>query len=127
MPCAGQPSGLGGQCPPTIRLTGPGLDISLEYLMEEQVRRTLNLISAEDLAASVPNGTQAGPGGGSDLELLDAYSRAIVKVVEEVGPAVVGITIGSPSPRCGSGGSLAMGRATVPPCASLSKVHRRKI
>ena len=59
---------------------GPGLDISLEYLREEQVRRTLNLISGEDLAASVPPGTQAGPGEGSDLELLDAYSRAIVKV-----------------------------------------------
>ncbi|MGO9395629.1 MAG: hypothetical protein ACLP7A_13590, partial [Desulfobaccales bacterium] len=67
--------------------------------MEEQVRRTLNLISGDDLAASVPPGTQAGPGEGSDLELLDAYSRAIVKVVEEVGPAVVGITTGSPSPR----------------------------
>ncbi|MGC2433190.1 MAG: trypsin-like peptidase domain-containing protein, partial [Desulfobaccales bacterium] len=67
--------------------------------MEEQVRRTLNLISGEDLAASVPPGTKAGPGEGSDLELLDAYSRAIVKVVEEVGPAVVGITTGSPSPR----------------------------
>ena len=48
--------------------------------MEEQVRRTLNLISGEDLAASVPPGTRAGPGEGSDLELLDAYSRAIVKV-----------------------------------------------
>ena len=35
--------------------------------MEEQVRRTLNLISGEDLAASVPPGTQAGPGEGSDL------------------------------------------------------------
>jgi S1-C subfamily serine protease len=67
--------------------------------MEEQVLRTLNLISGVDLAASVPPGTQAGPGEGSDLELLDAYSRAIVKVVEEVGPAVVGITTGSPSPR----------------------------
>jgi hypothetical protein len=38
--------------------------------MEEQVRRSLNLISGEDLAASVPPGTQAGPREGSDLELL---------------------------------------------------------
>src|SRR5271157_2287120 len=90
---------LAGRAHPGFRLTGPWLARSLEYLMEEQVRRTLNLISGEDLAAGVPPGAQAGPGEGSDLELLDAYSRAIVKVVEEVGPAVVGITTGSPSPR----------------------------
>lgn len=41
--------------------------------MEEQVRRTLNLISGEDLAASVPPGTQAGPGEGS--ERLDLRVR----------------------------------------------------
>lgn len=30
----------------------------------------------------------------SDMELLDAYSRAVVSVVESVGPAVVSITVG---------------------------------
>lgn len=30
----------------------------------------------------------------SDTELLDAYSRAVIAVVDAVGPAVVGITIG---------------------------------
>jgi S1-C subfamily serine protease len=33
-----------------------------------------------------------------DLELLDAYSRAVVSVVETVGPAVVSIAIGRPRP-----------------------------
>src|SRR5574340_792556 len=33
----------------------------------------------------------------SDVELLDAYSRAIMKVAETVGPAVVGITVGGRS------------------------------
>ncbi|MFI5355250.1 MAG: hypothetical protein ACHQX0_06530, partial [Desulfobaccales bacterium] len=67
--------------------------------MKEQVRRTLKLISGEALAPGHHNGSQAGPLETSDLELLDAYSRAIVQVVEEVGPAVVGITIGVQSPR----------------------------
>jgi len=61
--------------------------------MEEHVLRTLKLISGEDLSPLGNNRSQASPSA-SDLELLDAYSRAIIKVVEEVGPAVVGITIG---------------------------------
>ena len=67
--------------------------------MKEHVRRTLRLIKGEKLAPSINNGNEAGKAGAADLELLDAYSRAIVKVVEEVGPAVVGITIGVQSPR----------------------------
>ena len=67
--------------------------------MEERVRRTLKLISGEDLAARTQNGGPAGHQETSDLELLDAYSRAIIQVVEEVGPAVVGITIGVQAPR----------------------------
>lgn len=67
--------------------------------MEEHLRRTLQLIAGEELAPKTPHGSQAGPREAADLELLDAYSRAIVQVVEEVGPAVVGIAIGVQSPR----------------------------
>lgn len=38
----------------------------------------------------------ADPAPPSDAELLDAYSRAVVSVVEAVGPAVVGIQVGGP-------------------------------
>lgn len=34
------------------------------------------------------------PSGSSDLDLLDAYSRAVISVVDTVGPAVVSIRIG---------------------------------
>jgi hypothetical protein len=37
-----------------------------------------------------------------DIEILDAYSRAVVSVVEAVGPAVVSITMG----RSGAGGRV---------------------
>ena len=63
------------------------------------MRRTLKLIGGEGLAPGNHNGSPAGPQEASDLELLDAYSRAIIQVVEEVGPAVVGITIGVQSQR----------------------------
>ncbi len=33
----------------------------------------------------------------SDVELLDAYSRAVIKVAETTGPAIVGITVGNRS------------------------------
>jgi S1-C subfamily serine protease len=67
--------------------------------MKERVQRNLRLIQGEEFAPSLNNGNETGQPGTADLELLDAYSRAIVKVVEEVGPAVVGITIGVQSPK----------------------------
>lgn len=33
----------------------------------------------------------------SDSELLDAYSRAVISVVDRVGPSVVSVTVGNPS------------------------------
>lgn len=67
--------------------------------MKEGVHRNLRLIKGEELAPSINNGNDTGQPVAADLELLDAYSRAIVQVVEEVGPAVVGITIGVQSQR----------------------------
>ncbi|MDD3934532.1 MAG: trypsin-like peptidase domain-containing protein [Methanoculleus sp.] len=45
--------------------------------------------------ASVTNGSAAHPDAGeSDADLLDAYSRAVVRVVRSVGPAVVSVVVG---------------------------------
>ncbi len=45
----------------------------------------------------------------SDDDLLDAYSRAVIKVVEDVGPAVVGISVlkpgGTHDPELSAAGS----------------------
>lgn len=45
---------------------------------------------------------EVGAAGGSDVELLDAYSRAVTTVVEAVGPAVVSISVGR-EPEEGNG------------------------
>jgi S1-C subfamily serine protease len=49
----------------------------------------------------------AAPGPDDDADLLDAYSRAVVGVVERVGPAVVGIAVGGRrGARAGSGSGV---------------------
>lgn len=44
---------------------------------------------------------EVGETGKSDSELLDAYSRAVITVVEAVGPAVVGVFVGKGDPGKG--------------------------
>lgn len=42
---------------------------------------------------------RSGPAEQKDTEFLDAYSSAVISVVESAGPAVVGISVRRPSPR----------------------------
>jgi|MudIll2142460700_1097286.scaffolds.fasta_scaffold09465_4 S1-C subfamily serine protease len=48
--------------------------------------------------ASAPGRCEVSPAGKSDIDLLDAYSRAVTTVVEAVGPAVVSISVGRDAP-----------------------------
>ncbi len=52
----------------------------------------LSLIKGGGEAVERPSHCQVGAEGRQDVELLDAYSRAVITVVEAVGPAVVGIS-----------------------------------
>ncbi len=64
--------------------------------MDEGLQKTLHLIDGQALSEGSGTRCEVGPGEASDVELLDAYSRAVIKVVEAVGPAVVGISVGQP-------------------------------
>jgi S1-C subfamily serine protease len=60
--------------------------------------------SGEGIQTEVPSERPEGPVGpgredAAGQDLLDAYSRAVVAVVEAVGPAVVSISIGRETPR----------------------------
>lgn len=69
--------------------------------MRKHIDRVLALVAGEQ-AVKVDSDSQryeVSPTDASDVELLDAYSRAVVTVVEAVGPAVVSIVIGKSRPR----------------------------
>ncbi|MGA9030899.1 MAG: trypsin-like peptidase domain-containing protein, partial [Sulfuricaulis sp.] len=53
--------------------------------------RKVTLTGGEDLGGGGRGGEAVAP---ADAELLDAYSRAVIHVVERVGPAVVNIRVG---------------------------------
>ncbi|HSR11994.1 MAG TPA: trypsin-like peptidase domain-containing protein [Thermodesulfobacteriota bacterium] len=62
--------------------------------MDEHLRKTLRLIEGQEMGGISPGPREVPDAEKSDVELLDAYSRAVISVVDTVGPAVVGISIG---------------------------------
>jgi S1-C subfamily serine protease len=82
--------------------------------------RDLRLVSASSTPRSSP---PAGAADG-DAELLDAYSKAVVEVVEAVGPAVIGVRSG---PRAGdgraTGGGSGSGVVITPDGYALTNDH----
>jgi S1-C subfamily serine protease len=61
--------------------------------MNNQVIRALRLIEGQGFKDSSRGSGEVRAEESSDLEFLDAYSRAVIEVVEAVGPAVVGISV----------------------------------
>jgi S1-C subfamily serine protease len=65
--------------------------------MDEITQRTLNVINNTAGEQNLPGPCEVGTAGKSDIELLDAYSRAVITVVDAVGPAIVSISTGTRS------------------------------
>jgi S1-C subfamily serine protease len=62
--------------------------------VREHVQRTLKLINGKNIGVSSQRRCVVSPDEQSDTDLLDAYSRAVIAVVDAVGPAVVSISTG---------------------------------
>ena len=62
--------------------------------MDAQLEHLLKLINGETDNTNPVDESDRRPAGDADLELLDAYSRAVVTVVDSVGPTVVSISAG---------------------------------
>jgi S1-C subfamily serine protease len=60
--------------------------------MDAQLKQLLKLINGDIDHPDPIEASEKGPASDADLELLDAYSRAVVSVVDSVGPAVVSIS-----------------------------------
>jgi S1-C subfamily serine protease len=65
--------------------------------MDEHVQDILKWVRNETNGEGDQAPCEVSAGEISDVELLDAYSRAVTAVVEAVGPAVVSISIGQES------------------------------
>lgn len=61
--------------------------------MNKPGREALQYLAGESQGDSGDGCCRVAPEEASDVELLDAYSRAVITVVDAVGPAVVGITM----------------------------------
>ncbi len=61
--------------------------------MDECARKALKLIKDTTPQTHADGRCEIGASESSDIELLDAYSRAVIKVAETVGPAVVSISV----------------------------------
>lgn len=77
--------------------------------MDDVTQRTLKMINNAAGEQHLPGPCEVGAAEKSDVELLDAYSRAVITVVDAVGPAVVSISTGARSknagPEAGGAGS----------------------
>ena len=62
--------------------------------MDSRLHRTLLLINGFDDESKLNRNRNDQPTVASDLELLDAYSRAVISVVETIGPSVVSVSVG---------------------------------
>jgi S1-C subfamily serine protease len=70
----------------------------------KNLQRVLNLIKGEEEVEGPSRSCEVGAEGRQDVELLDAYSRAVITVVDSIGPAVVGISA-QPEGKPGLAGS----------------------
>jgi S1-C subfamily serine protease len=70
--------------------------------MDDAVRNAMSFVQAKDSGETSIVRCEVRAADASDVELLDAYSRAVTTVVEAVGPAVVSVTIGRPTSDRGS-------------------------
>ena len=68
------------------------------------VQKGIQLV--DDPIGRAPGASPAPEPAESDIELLDAYSKAVVHVVERVGPAVVGVAVQAGRGRGGGGSGV---------------------
>jgi S1-C subfamily serine protease len=70
-------------------------------MMDKHIPRYLQLVDGEPGGIHATSHLEASPQVTPDDEALDAYSRSVISVVDQVGPAVVNITTGTRSAERG--------------------------
>ena len=67
--------------------------------MDEQIQKTLTFINEREYEKNANGRCEISAKDSSDIDLLDAYSRAVTTVVDAVGPAIVSISVEKRSQR----------------------------
>jgi len=92
--------------------------------MDTRIESTLRLINDSGNHSERADRPEIGPAHDGDTELLDAYSRAVIAVVEAVGPAVVSILVGrGQRPRAGDQIGAGSGVVIAPDGYILTNAH----
>src|ERR1700733_14629347 len=79
--------------------------------------------TADDLSSSIPSEPASSATPPNDQALLDAYSNAVIGVIERIGPAVVRVETGPSSPQSGQRGGLGSGIVILPDGLVLTNSH----
>src|SRR5207253_7588087 len=82
------------------------LDRCARWPVMANLRKEFPLRLVDDPVAHAPGNMRPPVPAPTDVELLDAYSKAVVHVVEKVGPAVVGVTVRGARGRAGGGSGV---------------------
>ena len=113
--------------------------------MDAQLEHLLKLINGDIDDSAQKDELNPRPASDADLELLDAYSRAVVSVVDAVGPAVVSISAdknqrGADADQAGAGSGVVIApdgyiltndhvvqNASYLPCSTLGSSDRLRV
>src|ERR1700749_2462122 len=79
--------------------------------------------AVDDLSSSTPSEPAPGATPANDQALLDAYSNAVIGVIERVGPAVVRVETGSNLPPSRERGGLGSGIVISPDGLVRTNIH----
>jgi S1-C subfamily serine protease len=82
-----------------------------------------NRTTADDLSSSIPSVLASSATPPNDQALLDAYSNAVIGVIERIGPAVVRVETGPASPQSRERGGLGSGIVISPDGLVLTNSH----
>jgi S1-C subfamily serine protease len=79
--------------------------------------------TADGLSSSIPSEPASSATPPNDQALLDAYSNAVIGVIERIGPAVVRVETGPSSPQSRERGGLGSGIVISPDGLVLTNSH----
>lgn len=90
---------------------------------EERLEHLIKLVDGDGVEKNVEGRCEGKESEKSDVELLDAYSRAVITVVDAVGSAVLSVSVGAQS-RGTETGKIGSGPGVTQDATKVDDIHR---